>query len=218
MKFEKSIELKKLHSLLNINCVKKKIQSNKPVTNELTKLIKELIYNKNIDFNKNLLTPDKNKPKLNIFISNFSEQIDECDDDYRIIIGKKIENKDNKTLLNVNTKNFKTDIYKIEKIVYNGLKDMKYSEIYLIYNHYYKYGDVRNKTTQLFPLTIDGRSFDGPKIIPKTDIDETIIGFITFYILCQIQTSLDMSIASENVFKKQTLDISLKKLKNSKGR
>ena len=211
-------------SLLKINAAKQKAEVYQNVGDEVTKIIKELIYNKNMNLDKNVLIPDKSKPKLNIYIANdygfcgnfnatVRQKIREHTEDFKIIIGKKIPYNDDKTLLKIDKDEFKKRIGEIEKIIDDGLRDMSYSEINLYYVHYYSYTEFGFKQIQLFPIEFDGKYYEGHDYVSETKVDEMLKGLISFYISYQVQIAEEISVASENVLRKQITDMALDRIK-----
>ena len=146
----KVVKVMNFHALLNVDNAKAKADELMGVSNELTKLIQRIIYNKNIVLDKNILKPNPNNPKLSIYIAsdlgfcgNFNsvinEQIKKDKDCYKIIIGKQIRYKDELTLLTIEKKSFYEDFVELERIIADAILKLKYSEINVYYNHYYNY-------------------------------------------------------------------------------
>ena len=225
MKIEKVVKVMNFQSLLKINAAKEKAESYQDVGDKVTEIIKELIYNKNMNLDKNVLVPDKTKPKLNIFIANdygfcgnfnatVRQKIREHSDDYKIIIGKKIPYNDDKTVLKIDKEDFKDRIGDIEKIIDDGLRRMAYSEINLYYVHYYSYTEFGFKEIQLFPIEFDGKYFEGHDYVSETNVDEMLKGLVSFYISYQVQMAEEISVASENVLRKQITDMALDRIKD----
>ena len=228
MNQEKVLKVINFHSLLKMNKFKGKINSYQNISNDVFKIIKELYFNKTIYFDRNALIPDSTKPKLNIYIANDSglcgnyntEVIDKIKthpNDYKIIIGRKITYDDEFTLLKLSNRDGEKSIIEIEKIINDGLRGMKYSEINIFYVNYNNYSDYSLKQIELFPIKYDGKSFIGLEFESKSNVLEVIKGLISYYICYQIYTALDLSRVSENRERKRTTDIALKKVNNSIG-
>ena len=105
------------HSLLRVDKSKKQAESYRNVGEEITKIIKTIVHNKNLVLDKKVILQDPKKEKLNIYIANdygfcgnfnsqVSRQIKKDKDDYKIIIGSKIVYKDEKTILKIDKDNF----------------------------------------------------------------------------------------------------------------
>ena len=95
------VKVMNFHSLLRVDKARKKAEKYLSVGNEITKILTEILYNKNLVLDKQILIPDKNKPILDIYVANdygycgdfnssVRRAIIENKDHYKIIIGKKI--------------------------------------------------------------------------------------------------------------------------------
>lgn len=228
MKIEKAVKLINFQSLLKINTARKRIDDYQNVEKDLFAIIDEFINNKNLDFDKSFLTLDESKPSLNVFILNdyginansseiIMQKIKDHINDYKIIIGKKVNINDDKTFLKINKEAFKTCVIDVERIINDGFKEKLYSEINLYYVHYYNYSEFKFKEVKLFPIKSINNVFNGPKYEYKTDICEVIKGLISYYIIYQIQSAVELSIASENVLRKKMTDEGLRKIDNIKN-
>lgn len=223
MKIKKIVKVMNFQTLLRINSAKKKAEIYQDVGKEVTDIISEIVYNKNIVLDKNVLIADPSKPKLNIYIANdygfcgnfnssIRHQINKDSDAYKIIVGKKITYKDDKTLIKIDKDSFKEHLQEIEETINNGLKEQKYSQINLYYNHYYSYTQFGFVGLQLFPLEFKGEYYEGHDYVSETDIPSLLQGLISFYISYQIKMAEEVSVASENVLRKQITDMALDRI------
>ena len=223
MKIKKIVKVMNFQTLLRINSAKEKAEAYQNVGTQVTNIIKEIVYNKNIVLDKNALVPDSTKPKLNIYIANdygfcgnfnasIREQIKKDVDAYKIIVGKKITYKDDKTLIKIDKEDFKEHLTEIEGIINDGLRDGSYSEINLYYNHYYTYTQFGFLELKLFPLEFDGEYYEGYDYVSETDIASLLHGLISFYVSYQVKMAEEISVASENVLRKQITDMALDRI------
>ena len=224
MKTNKIVKLINFQSLLKISKFKNDIEPYQKLSKDIIKIINELIYNKNIYFDKSKLLPDGTKPKLNIYIANdkglcasfnidIIKKIREYPDDYKIIIGKKIAFKDDMTLLRIDTDMFEKKLTEIQRIINDGLNEIKFSEINLFYIGYNNYTEYSLNEVELFPLEFDGKYYDGQEFVCKTDVLEVIKGLMSMYICYQIYIGVYSNMVCENIERKKTTDNSLKKIK-----
>ena len=104
------VKVMNFHSLLRVDKARKKAENYLNVGNEITKILSEILYNKNLVLDKKGLIPDQNKPVLDIYVANdygycgdFNSSVRRAilrnPSNYKIIIGKKILYTDNKTIL-----------------------------------------------------------------------------------------------------------------------
>lgn len=224
MKTIKVVKLANFNSLLRIDKYKNKIEPYQKLSENILKIIKELIYSKNINLDKSELFRNSTKPKLNIYIGNdkglcrnfnkeIIERINENKSDYKIIIGKKIMYNDELTLINLESDRIEKKIIEIERIINDGFRKMKFSEINLFYIDYHNYTDYHLNQIELFPFELDAKDFDGQEFVSKTEIVDVIKGLMTMYICYQICMAVYSSKVSENIERKKTTDYSLKRIK-----
>ena len=61
------VKVMNFHSLLRVDKARKRAEKYLTVGNEITKILTEILYNKNLVLDKQALVPDKNKPILDIY-------------------------------------------------------------------------------------------------------------------------------------------------------
>ena len=69
-KIKNVVKVMNFHALLNVDKSRKKAEKYKNVGVEITRILSRIFYNKNLVLDKKVLTPDRDKPKLNIYIAN----------------------------------------------------------------------------------------------------------------------------------------------------
>ena len=182
------------------------------------------MYNKNLILDKRVLTPDVDKPKLNIYIANdygfcgnfnasVSRQIKKDKDCYKIIIGKKITYQDDKILLKIDKDDFFKRFLEIEKTIEEAIDSMNYSQINVYYNHYYSLTSFEFVKIQLFPVEFKGEYYEGEDFVTETDINHVLGSLMTFYICYQLKMCESISFAAENVLRSQITSSALDKIK-----
>ena len=119
------VKVMNFHSLLRVDKARKRAEKYLTVGNEITKILTEILYNKNLVLDKQALVPDKNKPILDIYIANdygycgdFNSSVRRAImrnvNNYKIIIGSKIVYKDNKTVLKMEKDLFNEEFSKLQ--------------------------------------------------------------------------------------------------------
>ena len=223
MRIKNVVKVMNFHSLLRVDASKKQAESFRNVGDEVTKIIKEIVYNKNLVLDKKVITPDPNGSKLNIYIANdygfcgnfnssISNQIKEDIDDYKIIIGTKVAYNDDKTILKIAKDNFYSEFDKIEKAVHDAIDNGTYSEINLYYNHYNSSTSFEFKKLTLFPVEFDGEYDDKNDFVIETDITSMLHSLLSFYVLYQLRMCECISRAAENVLRNQITSQALDKI------
>ena len=115
MKIKNVVKVMNFQALLRMDKALKQADKYRDVGREITIILSRIMYNKNLVLDKKILTPDPEKPKLNIYIANdygfcgnfnaeVSKQIRKDKDCFKIIIGKKIIYNDEKVLLRIETR------------------------------------------------------------------------------------------------------------------
>ena len=64
------VKVMNFHSLLRVDKARKKADNYLKVGNEITNILSEILYNKNLILDKESLTPDPSMPILDIYIAN----------------------------------------------------------------------------------------------------------------------------------------------------
>lgn len=214
MRIKNVVKVMNFHSLLRVDKSKKQAESYRNVGEEITKIIKTIVYNKNLVLDKKVLVPDPKMNKLNIYIANdygfcgdfnsqIGRQIRKDIDDYKIIIGSKIVYKDDKTILKIDKDNFYNEFDKIEDAIDSAIRNLTYSEINLYYNHYNSSTSFEFRKLTLFPIEFDGEYDTKNDFVIETDITSMLHSLLTFYILYELRMCECISRAAENVLRNQ---------------
>ena len=181
MRIKNVVKVMNFHSLLRVDASKRQAESYRNVGEEITKIIKSIVYNKNLVLDKKVILSDPKMARLNIYIANdygfcgnfnsqIARQIKEDINDYKIIIGKKIIYTDDKTILKINKDDFYKEFNKIEKTVDDAIRNSTYSEINLYYNHYNSSTSFEFRKLTLFPIDFDGEYDEKNDFVIETDI------------------------------------------------
>lgn len=217
------VKVMNFHSLLRVDKARKKADNYLKVGNEITNILSEILYNKNIVLDKETLVPDKNNPILDIYIANdygycgdFNSSVRRAimknPDNDKIIIGKKIVYKDNKTVLKIEKDDFEKRFSEIQHYIEKSLLDMKYSEINIYYNHYYSSTTFAFKKVQAFPIEFKGEYYEGNDFVSETNLQNMLKSLVSFYICYQLQMCECISEAAENLNRNQITRMALDKI------
>lgn len=223
MRIKNVVKVMNFHSLLRVDASKREAESYRNVGEEITKIIKTIVYNKNLVLDKKVIIPDPKMQKLNIYIANdygfcgdfnsqISGQIKKDTEDYKIIIGSKIIYKDDKTILKIAKDDFYKEFDKIEETIDNAIRNSTYSEINLYYNHYNSSTSFEFRKLTLFPIEFDGEYDTKNDFVIETDITSMLYSLLTFYILYELRMCECISRAAENVLRNQITSEALDKI------
>lgn len=224
MKIKNVVKVMNFQAILRMDKALKQADKYRDVGKEITDILSRIMYNKNLILDKRVLTPDVDKPKLNIYIANdygfcgnfnasVSRQIKQDKDSYKIIIGKKITYSDDKILLKINKDDFFKRFIEIEKTIEEAIDSMNYSQINVYYNHYYSLTSFEFVKIQLFPVDFKGEYYEGEDFVTETDINHVLGSLMTFYISYQLMMCESISFAAENVLRSQITSSALDKIK-----
>lgn len=223
-KIKNVVKVMNFQSLLRMNKALDEADRYRDVGKEVTEILRRIMYNKNLILDKNIMLPDPNKPKLNIYIANdygfcgnfnseVSRQIKKDINDYKIIIGKKILYTDDKVLLKIEKEMFNKRFMEIEKCIDEAIHSMNYSQVNVFYNHYHSLTSFEFVKIQLYPVEFKGEYYEGEDFVIETDINRLIGSLMTFYICYQLKMCESISYAAENVLRSQITSSALDKIK-----
>lgn len=217
------VQVMNLFSLVRINSAKAKVEEFGITSSVLTKIISSIVYNENIVLDKNSIEPDPTKPVLNIYIASdygfcstynqvVSAKIRETKDDYKIIIGLKINYNDDKVLVKISKDAFYHEIGMLNDLLKKAINNREYSKINIYYNHYYNFSRSDFTCLQVFPVEYKEEAKENVDFLIETDIVSFINNLITYYVCYQLEICEIFSWASENVIRNTMTASSLKKI------
>lgn len=217
------VKVMNFHSLLRVDKARKRAENYLQVGNEITTILSEILYNKNLVLDKQALVPDKDMPVLDIYIANdygycgdfnssVRREIMKNPNNDKIIIGKKIVYKDNKTVLKIEKDDFEKRFLEIQHYIEKSLLDMSYSEINIYYNHYYSSTTFRFKRVKAFPIEFSGEYYEGNDFVAETDLQKMLKSLVSFYICYQLKMCECISEAAENLNRNQITRMALDRI------
>ena len=223
MKIKNVVKVMNFQALIRMDKALKEADKYRDVGKEITDILSRIMYNKNLILDKKILTPEQDKPELNIYIANdygfcgnfnaeIIRQIKRDVNAYKIIIGKKIIYTDDRVLLKINKDDFFKRFREIEECIDSAIRSMNYSRINVFYNHYYSLTSFEFLKIQLFPVEFKGEYYEGEDFVAETDLNGILSSLMTFYICYQLKMCESISYAAENVLRTQITSSALDKL------
>ena len=217
------VKVMNFHSLLRVDKARKRAENYLQVGNEITNILSEILYNKNLVLDKQVLVPDKDMPVLDIYIANdygycgdFNSSVRRAilknPNNDKIIIGKKIIYKDNQTVLKIEKDDFENRFVEIQHYIEKSLIDMAYSEINIYYNHYYSSTTFGFERIKVFPIEFNGEYYEGNDFVAETDLQKMLKSLVSFYICYQLKMCECISEAAENMERNQITRMALDKI------
>lgn len=217
------VKVMNFHSLLRVDKARKRAENYLKVGNEITTILSEILYNKNLVLDKQALVPNPDMPILDIYIANDYGYCGDFNSSVRrailrnpnhdkIIIGKKIVYSDSKTVLKIEKDDFNKRFVEIQHYIEKSLIDMAYSEINIYYNHYYTSTTFEFKKIKVFPIEFSGEYYEGNDFVAETDLQKMLKSLVSFYICYQLQMCECISEAAENLNRNQITRMALDKI------
>lgn len=222
------VKVMNFHSLIRVDKARKTAEKYFLIEKELTNMIGQIVYNRNLNLDKKVFKANNQGITLNIYIGNdlgfcgnFNHQLQMAikndPNSQKIIIGRKIFTENNENIQLMITKNdFFSQYSKIENIIYDYITNEKLKEINVIYNHYYNINTIKFETHKLFPIELDEKIKQELNLnidyVIETDIYKVITSMIALYLCYQIRISESNSWASENVMREQITSESINKI------
>ena len=223
MSVKNVVKVMNFHSLLRVDKAKKRAENYLNVGNEITTILSEILYNKNLVLDKKVLVPDSNMPVLDIYVANDFGYCGDFNSSVRreilknvgndkIIIGKKIVYKDNKTIMKIEKDDFENRFIELQHYIEKSLLDMSYSEINIYYNHYYSSTSFEFKRVKVFPIEFSGEYYEGNDFVAETDLQKMLKSLVSFYICYQLKMCECISEAAENLNRNQITRMALDRI------
>ncbi len=227
MSIKNVVKVMNFHSLIRVDKSRKKAAMYFDTEEELLKLIKKVMFNKNMILDKKLLVPSNDADVLNVYIGNdlgfcgdFNFSVNKelrKDKDYKVIIGRKVHYfpDDKKVVLYQTKEEFFKDFSKLQNIIVDGVFNGKYREINVIYNHYYNIDCLEFTKKKLYPFDYGKMDEDvdyNEDFALETDIHTLISNMIALYVCYELKICEINSYAAENVIRQQITTESLKKI------
>ena len=226
MKIKSVVKVMNFHSLLRVNSARKKAEKLDSYEKELSNMIDSILNNKNLILDKMTLTPPKDEKDLVIYIgndygfcANFNTAINALikNDPYsdKILIGKKLTNSATNVVKSMDKEHFYRGVVDINKYLLDSLINFKYSNIKVVYNHYYNVNKLELVEKVIFPikpLWDNQEKKYNEDFVVEGNINEILINLISLYINYEIQIAEASSWAAENVMRQLVTKESLDKI------
>ena len=229
MRIRNVVKVMNFHSLLRVDSARRNAENYFEYEKEITDFADNILNNRNLILDKKILKLNKEDKPLNVYIGNDSgfcgnfntnvNDLAKADADIdKIIIGKKIINEKNNVILSMTKDEYTSKIGEIEDILYDAILNAKYSEINIIYNHYYNISKIELRKKKILPIeNIKEEESQEKKhhledFAIEGDINSILRNIIVLYLSYEIKIATENSFASENIMRQTITKESLKKL------
>lgn len=227
MNVKNVVKVMNFHSLLRVDRSRKSAKKYAYVGDAVADMIDNIVNNRNILLDFTVLKVKKDAPVLNIYMggdlgfcanlnSNINKQIAEDEGTCKIIIGRKLHagRDDKNVLMEISREEFEQDHSALIELLDKAFREKTYSQINLVYNHYYSASEVEFKVRQLFPLPqhlYSDRSYD-EDFTYEGEIEPLLCNLIVLYMQYELLVAAEVSSAALNITRQNTTTESLKKI------
>ena len=229
MKIRNVVKVMNFHSLLRVDTARKNAEKYFEYEKEISDFADNILNNRNLILDKKILKLNKEYKPLNVYIGNdlgfcgnFNTNVNDlakADENIdKIIIGKKITNEKQNVILSMTKDEYPSKIGEIEDILYDAMLNAKYSEVNIIYNHYYNISKIELRKKKILPLeSMQEEEMQTKKrhledFVIEGDINSILRNKIVLYLSYEIKIATENSFASENIMRQTITKESLKKL------
>jgi ATP synthase F1 gamma subunit len=218
------VKVMNFHSLIRVDVARKMALKYLQLEKEASEIIDMIVNNRNFILDKKLWEVDPAKPALNIyfgsdygFCGNINFQVnrllEEDDTAQNILIGKKIHDSSQKTIMKIAREEFTNRYSEIETILEKSIRDREHSEINLIYNHFNNTSNIEIRKKRIFPFAImEEKGKYKEDYYVEGDANTILINLVTSYLNYEVKIAEVNSYASENIMRQNSTSESLKKI------
>lgn len=229
------VKVMNFHSLLRVDKSRDKATKYQAVEAALTDMIDNIVNNRNVVLDVATLKVKPDKPELYIYIGSdmgfcnnlnslVRKQLEQQKEHAKqIIIGRKLRPAVNEnTILFQNQDEYMTDSSQVMEILDGAIRNLSYSRIMIVYNHYYNSSEVDLVEKQIFPVKAmekkEGyRKIDRSKLykedfVCEGEFDKLLVDLVTMYLKYSMEISAAMSYAAENIARQNVTTESMKRI------
>ncbi len=226
MSLKNVVKVMNFHSLLRVDNSRKLAKKYSELEGVITDMIDNIVNNRNIVLDVTALRVKKSRPVLNIYIgsdlgfcSNLNSLVNralaEDESGYKIIIGRKIKrNRDDNILIQMTREEYDDDHSAIQNCLESAIRNLSYSEINLIYNHYFNASEVEFVKKKIFPLPkhFGSKTTYNEDFSYEGEIEALLTNLVVLYLQYELEIAANVSYAAENILRQNVTTDSLKKI------
>ncbi len=220
------VKVMNFHALLRVERSTTLASKYTRVSDELESMMRLIFNNKNLKVDKKLSLPSADLPPLKIYIgsdlgfcgninSTIVSKINQDEKSEKIVIGKKVK-RNKEFSLYLTQEDFEENFGLIKRKLAQAVLEKEWSEIYLVYNHYYNISKIAPVERKIYPLA-DDEDYDSKKgqwtdFAIEGDVSDLLEKMIVSYLSYQVKIAAASALASENTIRQSATTQSLKKL------
>jgi F0F1-type ATP synthase gamma subunit len=225
MKIKTPVKVMNFHALLRIDAARRASERYIRMESEVSKIIDLVINNRNFILDKHTLRVDESMPPLNIYIGSdyafcgsmnalVSGAMKEDEEGDRIIIGKKLRRPQDGVLLFMERDELDLRYEDVEAVLDDSVRNLRHSEIYIVYNHYYYSGRIGLRRKKVYPIVLgaEAENLYTEDFSLEGDVDDLLASLSTAYLSYELKIAATNSYAAENIMRHNATTESLKKI------
>jgi F0F1-type ATP synthase gamma subunit len=225
MKIKTPVKVMNFHALLRIDAARRASERYIRMESEVSKIIDLVINNRNFVLDKHTLKTDESMPPLNIYIGsdyafcgNMNALVNgamrEDGEGDRIIIGKKLRRPEGGVLLAMDRDELDGRYGDTEAIFERGVRELRYSEISVVYNHYYYSGRIGLRRKKIYPIVLgaEAENLYTEDFALEGDANDLLASLSAAYLSYELKIAATNSYAAENIMRHNATTESLKKI------
>ena len=229
MSIRNVVKVMNFHSLLRVDKSRNLAKKYSAMEQTLTNMIDNIVNNRNIALDYKTLRVKETNPVLNIYIGSdmgFCNNLNslvkrvlaaENENAEHIIIGRKIKQQDKERQLLFQTREeYDEDNSAVMNLLESGIRNLNYSKINIVYNHYYNSSQVQLLEKQIFPVEKKNPNKNSSRykedFVFEGDINELLINLVVLYSKYSMEIAAAASYASENISRQNVTTESLHKI------
>lgn len=219
------VKVMNFHALLRVEASKNLAQKYQAVSDELEHMMSIITSNRNLQKDKKIKMPNPNLPALKIYLGSdygfcggvntaISSKISQDSSSDKVIVGKKV--KPGKTYrLYMTQEEFTMKFQEVKEILEEAVKEQKWSEIYICYNHFFNLSKIAPIEKKIYPLESNENEMNREEwtdFVIEGNVEELLQELIISYLIYQVKIASASAYASENTVRQSATTESLKKI------
>lgn len=226
MRIKNVVKVMNFHALIRVDAAKRKAQRYMLMEREVISMLDQIMNNRNLLLDKNILTPNPDKPRLTIYLgsdfgfcSNYNSlvngELEKDRDGDKILIGKKLRHNVDHVLLRMDQDEMEGRVREIEEILKTSILRRQHSAIDVVFVRYINATESQKDIKRIFPVEIpkdaDPDDYKDDFMIDG-DVETLFVNLMASYLIYQLQIVRTSGYASENILRQNTTSESLKKI------
>ena len=225
MNIKNVVKVMNFHALVRVDRAKREAMKYMLMSDELYRMIDQIMNNRNMVLDKSVMKPDGRKPTLTFYVgsdfgfcSNYNTLINQAmkeDTGDKVLIGKKIRGRSGNTIMKIHRGHMEENLCHVEEILRDSIWEKQHSSIRVVYNKYLNSTTSRLETLQLYPMEVPRKeNQDAYKedYVVEGDLSEILRQLLLTYIMYEVELACISGYAAENVMRQTTTQESLDKI------